>query len=143
MTNVHLHNAGRSWDIWAIGLSSACILHCLAPMLLLVFLPSTLLVTGGHEVHVFLVLLAVPVTLFVVWNERTGRNALVFRILAVIGLAQLLLAVTVIESAPLETFLTLGGGTILIGTHLWRWWRSPSARAENQRIKSRATCDTV
>ena len=140
---MHLHSAGRSWDIWAICLSTACILHCLAPMLLLAFLPNVLLLTGGHEVHLFLVLLAVPITLFVVWNERTGeRNAVVFRTFAIIGLALLVLAVTVIDSEFLETALTLAGGATLAGAHLWRWRRSRTAQAMNQRFNSRTVCDT-
>jgi len=122
---MHLNSAGRSWDIWAIGLSSACMLHCLAPMLLLTVLPNALVIANGHEVHLLLVLFAVPITLFVVWRERTSeRNALAFKAFAVVGLTQLLLAVTVIESGSAETSLTLAGGAILLGAHLWHWRRS-------------------
>ena len=112
-------------------------------MLLLAFLPNVLLLTGGHEVHLFLVLLALPITLFVVWNERTGeRNAVVFRTLAIFGLALLVLAVTVIDSALFETAFTLAGGATLAGTHLWRWRRSNAAQTMDQRFNSHTVCDT-
>jgi len=134
-----VRRADRLWDLLAIGLSSACMLHCLAPLLIVALPPNALIANFGHEFHLLLVLLAVPVTLFVVWNEQiNGYRSAYFRIVAMLGLAVLVLAATIIESDALETPLTLGGGMLLVAAHLWHWRQNHSERSSvgNSAVRS-------
>ena len=117
---------GRVWDACAIGLSSACTLHCLGLPLFVALLPTTLFASSSHDVHLVMVLLAVPVTLLVVWSERGGdAHRKLFSVSALAGLCLLILAVTAAQSETLETLLTVSGAVLLAAAHLWRWWRGP------------------
>ncbi len=120
-------SADKSWDLWAIGFSTACVLHCLAPVLFIAVLPSALLSSGSHEVHLLMVLLATPISLYVAWHERTGNpQSTLFRLAVLIGLLLLISAATVAATESLETTLTLSGGLLLASAHFWRRWYSPN-----------------
>ena len=123
---------GRVWDLCAAALSSTCILHCLALPLLAAMLPVTSQLVDNHVVHLVLVLLAVPVTLWVVRSEGLTGSGQVFSPLALSGLALMLAAVTLWEE--FEAALTLIGGTMLGGAHVWRWLR-------NQKVVDRPAVD--
>ena len=114
-------SAGRAWDMCAAALSSACILHCLALPLLATMLPVASQLFDNHLMHLVLVLLALPVTLWVVRSEGLTGSGRVFTPLALTGLTLMLAAVTVLEAY--EVPLTLLGGSLLGGVHIWRWLR--------------------
>ena len=104
----------------ATSLSSLCVLHCLGFPLLVVVLPVLGQLGDSHAIHVGMVMLAVPVTLYVVWGEISARINESFVICALGGLGFMVLAVTVPILHDFETALTLIGGTMLAGAHLWR-----------------------
>ena len=112
---------GRFWDACATALSSTCILHCLALPLFATMLPVTFQLVDNHVVHLVLVLLAAPVTLWVVLSEGLTGSGQLFTPVALSGLALMLAAVTFWEA--FEMALTIIGGTMLGGAHVWRWLR--------------------
>ena len=118
---VRHRNASRVWDMCAAALSSACILHCLALPLLATMLPVASQLGDSHLMHLVLVLLALPVTLWVVRSEGLAGSGRVFTPVALTGLALMVAAVTALEQY--EVPLTLLGGTLLGGVHVWRWLR--------------------
>lgn len=122
MIRLKRRRAARGWDLYAAGMSAACVLHCLGLPLLATLLPVTSQTVDNHLLHVVLVMLAVPVTLWVVWGEGADSESGVFAAVALTGLTLMVMAVTV---APLEQFevaLTLTGGAMLGGAHIWRWF---------------------
>ena len=114
------HKAGRIWDLSATSLSSLCVLHCLGFPLLTVVLPVLGQLGDSHSVHVAMVMIAVPVTLYVVWGEIVARSNEFFVVAAIGGLSFMVLAVSVPQLHDYETALTLIGGTMVAGAHLWR-----------------------
>lgn len=119
--------AGRGWDICATSLSSLCVLHCLGFPLLIAVLPMLGQLGDSHTVHVGMVMLAVPVTLYVVWSEISARSSESFIIIALGGLGFMVLAVSVPILHDFETALTLIGGTMLAGAHIWRAFQLQTA----------------
>ncbi len=112
--------AARLWDMGAVTLSSICMLHCLGLPLLTAVLP---IISLSHEgLHVAMVLLAVPVTAWVVLSEMAARGNEFFIGAATTGICLMLAAVAVPALEAYETVLTLVGGTLLAGAHLWRWY---------------------
>ncbi len=118
---VKRRRAARVWDVCAATLTSACLLHCLALPLLASLAPVATQLVDNHLLHVVLVMLAVPITLWVVWGEGVSGDGLFFTPVALAGLTLMIAAVTVLE--PYEVPLTVIGGTMLGGAHLWRWFR--------------------
>ena len=114
-------NAGRIWDFTAVGLSTICMLHCLGLPLLTTVLP--IMTQGGENeaVHIAMLALAVPVTLWVVTSELVTHKNEFFVLFALGGLGLMLAAVMVPAFEPYETALTVLGGLTLAGAHFWRW----------------------
>lgn len=112
-------------DLYAAGLSSLCLLHCIALPLLVTLLPMTALLAGNRWIHQLFVLLAVPATLSVIWRARPGWP---FLTATLSGLA-LLSAAAFIEALELyETPLTTTGAVLLAAAHTWHWVASSCAR---------------
>ena len=81
-------------DKFSICLSMCCILHCLALPVLIVLLPSFLSLWINDEiVHVYLVLLAIPISLFAMVKSLKVHNNYKCISLAVIGLLLLIAAI--------------------------------------------------
>ena len=123
--------AGRIWDLSATSLSSLCVLQCLGLPLLTVVLPVLGQLGDSHAVHIALVMIAVPVTLYVVWGEIVSRSNESFVVAAIGGLSFMVLAVSVPSLLDYETALTLIGGTMLAGAHLWRAFQLQSSVLDN------------
>ena len=105
-------------DLYAAGLSSLCLLHCIALPLLVTLLPVTALLLGSHWIHPLFVLLAIPATLSVIWRARPGWS---FLLTALSGLS-LLTAAAFIEALVLyETPITTSGALLLAVAHLRHW----------------------
>ena len=121
--------AGRVWDACATSLSSICVLHCLGLPLMAGFLPIVAQPIDSHALHIGLVLLAIPVTLYVAFGEIRAGGGEWFVVAALIGLSLMVIAVAVPPLAAYETEFTMVGGTTLAGAHLWRWF-SMKARAD-------------
>ena len=123
--------ASSRWDLCAVALSSVCLAHCLVLPLLATALPLVSHFSESHTVHVVLVLMAAPVTLWIVWGVLKRGGGRVFSFFALIGLTFLLVAVLIPFLEQFEVQLTLVGVLLLGGAHLWRWnhHRVPSRRA--------------
>jgi hypothetical protein len=81
-------------DKFSICLSMCCILHCLALPVLIVLLPSiSSLWINDEIVHVYLVLLAIPISLFAMVKSLKVHNNYKCISLAVIGLLLLIAAI--------------------------------------------------
>ena len=81
-------------DKFSICLSMCCILHCLALPVLIVLLPSiSSLWINDEIVHVYLVLLAIPISLFAMVKSLKVHNNYKCISLAVIGLLLLVVAI--------------------------------------------------
>lgn len=119
------------WDLCAVALSSACLLHCLALPLLASALPLLSHFSESHTVHVALVMMAAPITLWIVWDVLKSGGGRLFALVALTGLSLMLLAVLVPVLEQFEVELTVAGVLLLGGAHLWRWnhHRVPSRRA--------------
>ena len=123
---------GALCDLCAAGLSSLCILHCLAVPVLAGALPVVSHVGDSHLIHIGLLMLAAPVTLWVVWrvvgSETRHRTFLAF---ALGGLGLMIAAVAIHELHAWETPLTVVGGVLLGGAHLWRWFNLRTVAASD------------
>lgn len=118
--------AGRL-DLYAAALSTLCLIHCLALPLLATLLPLAGQLSETPLVHRALVLLAAPVTLWIVWQSLPMQGASVFIIAALSGLALLLLAAFSGTVAAFEQPITVAGALLLGAAHLWRWARHRTA----------------
>jgi hypothetical protein len=109
-------------DMYAVGLSTLCVLHCLALPLLVTLMPLAAQAADNEIVHKVLVVAAVPVSLRVIWKTRPVGNRL-FVGAALGGLGLLLLAAFVEAVSAYEEAITVAGGALLCTAHLWHWVR--------------------
>lgn len=121
-------------DLCAAGLSTLCLVHCLALPLLTSLLPLAAQSIESPLVHRILVALAVPVSLRVMWKALpVGGNGL-FIGAASTGLGLLLLGAFVEALSAYEEPITVTGGVLLGCAHLWHWMRARGPDAiHNQR----------
>jgi len=111
-------------DFYAAGLSFLCLLHCLALPLLTSLLPVAGHLSENELIHQALVLLAAPATIWAIWSSApSAATTWPFIVVAVIGLALLLIAGFVHAAAAYETWLTVVGAACLASAHIWRWSR--------------------
>lgn len=94
-------------------------LHCLGLPLLTTLLPIVSQLVGNEAVHFGMVMLAAPVTGYVVLSELLTRCHRGFIYAALSGLGLLVTAVTLPFLERFETPLTLAGGTLLAAAHIW------------------------
>ena len=78
-----------------------------------------------------MVVLAVPVTAWVVFSEFSDNRNMRFIAAACIGIGLMISTIAVPVFEPYETIITVIGGTLLAGAHLWRWFRTKS-HSENE-----------
>lgn len=120
--NGQLSPATARLDLYAAGLSSLCLLHCLALPLLVALLPLAAL-AENELVHRVLVVAAIPVSLRVIWKTLPAGRNWPFVGTALSGLGLLLLAAFQEAVSAYEEPLTVAGGTLLMAAHLWHWTR--------------------
>lgn len=103
-------------DTCAIGLSTACLAHCLALPLAASLLPLFGAWAEAEWVHWLFVSLAAPLSLWALTQSRPlSRTAIV---LAPVGLAFLVMGAAGVPSHQMETPMTVAGGLILAVAHL-------------------------
>lgn len=115
-------------DLYAAVLSALCIIHCLALPFLVSIMALSVPFSENEAVHIALVLLAAPATLWVIYKVRGHNRQRAFIAVASAGLV-LLLAGTF--APPLEAYeepLTVVGAMLLGSAHLWHWFQLRSAR---------------
>ena len=110
-------------DIYAVGMCTLCLVHCIVLPLASTLLPLAGLMSEDELVHQLLVLLAAPATIWLVYKTALAKRNSVFILMALSGLGLLLLAAFVEAVAKFEIPLTLLGATILGFSHLQRWLR--------------------
>ncbi len=110
-------------DLFAAGLSTLCVLHCVALPVLVAVMPVAAQAAESELVHRVLVIAAVPVSLRVIWKTRPMADNSLFIGAALVGLGLLLLAAFVEAVSPYEEPITVAGATLLGSAHLWHWVR--------------------
>ena len=126
-TRLELEGAGGSpLDLYAAALSTLCLIHCLALPLVATLLPLAAHFAENEAVHRMLVLLAAPVSLWVVWKAWSTKGHGVFIAAALIGLGLLFLGAFVEATEAYEEPITVAGAALLGCAHLWRWLRHRS-----------------
>ena len=106
-------------DLCAVGLSTLCVLHCVALPVLAALMPLAAQAAESELVHRVLVVAAVPVSLRVIWKTLPAAGNRLFVGAALIGLGLLLLAAFMEAVSPYEEPITIVGGSLLGLAHLW------------------------
>jgi len=113
-------------------ISLVCLLHCLALPVLIAFVPAAglwLAPLDDHEVHIWLLVVAAPVSLAAL--TLGGRRHRLRRWLALgcLGLTGMLLGVLPIAGGDFERVVTTVGVALLGIAHLGNWTRLHRLRA--------------
>ena len=134
------YNYASRVDLCATGLSVLCILHCLGLPLASIFFVASAQACEDHLLHVAMVMLATPLTLYVVWREFRAHADKVFVGSALFGLSLLILAVSLHVTEHIETVLTVLGGATLGAAHLWRYFSHRRLAAAEQGCGQNDSC---
>ena len=110
-------------DLYAAGLSTLCVLHCVALPVLVALMPVVAQAADNELVHRLLVVAAVPVSLRVIWKTRPLSGNKLFVCAALVGLGLLLLAAFIEAVEAYEEPVTIVGGALLGSAHIWHWMR--------------------
>ena len=103
-------------DLSSIGLSVLCLVHCLALPVLVAVLPAFSQVLAADWVHMGLVCLAIPLTIWALYQSG-GWHRQVVVILAVSGLMLLALAAFVAELHDYEIAMSILGALLVASAH--------------------------
>ena len=121
---LHPPNVGTArLDLCAAGLSTLCLIHCLALPLLVSLLPLAAQASESEILHRILAAMAVPVSLRVMWKALPAGGGGLFVAAAATGLALLLVGAFVEAASAYEEPITVTGGVLLGSAHLWHWTR--------------------
>ena len=134
---MHIERVERGSDhlnLYAVGMCTLCLLHCIALPLVVTLFPIAGLISGDELVHKILVLLAAPATIWLVYRSSFGDRNLVFIASALAGLVLLLVAAFIEVLSRYETSLTLVGATVLGFSHLQRWLRLRQFRRSQAQV---------
>ncbi|MYD43093.1 MAG: MerC domain-containing protein [Gammaproteobacteria bacterium] len=110
-------------NLIAAGLSTLCVIHCVALPVLVALMPMVAQVAENEIVHRLLVLAAIPLSLRVVWLSRFMYSASFFISVVLLGLTSLAAGAFVEDFEAYEQPLTLLGGMLLAAAHIWHWLR--------------------
>ncbi|MFN3814677.1 MerC domain-containing protein [Brevundimonas sp.] len=118
ITAVAPRAVARSWgDVAAIGLSIACLAHCLALPLAAAFLPMLGLASEAAWVHWLFVAVAAPLSIWTLaWPPRGALRVLPLS-LAGLGLTALVLGAAEWPNHAMETPITVAGALLLSAAH--------------------------
>ena len=116
---------GRSGrlDICAVGISTLCVLHCVALPVFAALMPVAAQAAESELVHKLLVAAAVPVSLRVIWKTRLAGGNRLFAGAVLLGLGLLLLAAFIEAVSAHEQPMTIAGALLVGLAHLWRYLR--------------------
>ena len=110
--------AVRSWgDMAAIGLSIACLAHCLALPVAAAFLPVLGLGSEAAWAHWAFVAVAAPLSIWTLAFPPRGALRPLPLTLAALGLTALVLGAAEWPTHELETPITVGGALLLSAAH--------------------------
>lgn len=114
---------GSQLDLFAVGVSALCLIHCVLVPVLAAALPLAAYFAESELVHRVLVLLAAPMSLWAVRKAWPVAGSRLFVATALTGLALLLSGAFVDAAAAHEEPITVAGAVLLGSAHLWRWLR--------------------
>ena len=110
----------RILDRFTIGLSSLCLVHCLATPLMLLLLPAVGLGFALPEsFHIWMLLTAIPVSILALRSGHRHHRRLLPAITASTVLCLLGYGAIFIVTAKLELVVTVAGALCLAGAHYW------------------------
>lgn len=109
-------------DLVAVGLSAVCLIHCLGLPLLATALPIMAAAAEAEWIHKLFVLLALPISISVMWRRADYGRTWGLTLSAVAGLSLLMAGAFVEALHEFERPLTLAGALLLSLAHL-TWWR--------------------
>jgi hypothetical protein len=110
---------GAAWDRFAMGLSALCLLHCVAPPLLIALAPTTARLLGLPEwLHAAAVFLAVPSTAIAMRQGYRHHGAVFPALMGGAGLLLLAFGAFAHETEALEVGATMAGSALLVLAHL-------------------------
>lgn len=115
-----LSGFNRILDRFAIGLSSLCLMHCLAPPLVLLLLPAVGLGFAlPDSFHIWMLLTAIPISILALRFGHRHHRRILPAITASTGLCLLSYGAIFVATAKLELVVTLAGALCLAGAHYW------------------------
>ncbi len=123
------------FDLYAVGLSTLCVIHCIALPLLVALMPMVAQAAQSELVHKVLVILAVPISLRVIWKVRSAAGNALFIGAASVGLGLLLLGAFLEALSAYEQPVTVAGGVLLGSAHLWHWLRRCGTGGDGHRTR--------
>lgn len=114
---------GNMMDSVAIGVSFACLVHCLALPLIIALLPAwSAWLDVPEAFHVWILVFAAPFSLTVLLRAARGRLWFAPLWLGIAGLVAMGLALLA-GNTTMETVVTTIGGILLASAHLMNWRR--------------------
>lgn len=112
-----------TYDMAAIGLSSLCMVHCLALPVLAASLPVLGAWAEAEWVHWLFVALAAPVSLLAFVRSSPSGLSWGCVALAILGLAALIAGIAGWPDHEAETVMTVIGSGLLAAAHVLNWRR--------------------
>lgn len=110
---------GAAWDRFAMGLSALCLLHCVAPPLLIALAPTTARLLGMPEwLHAAAVFLAVPSTAVAMRQGYRHHGAMFPALMGGAGLLLLAFGAFAHFTEAWEVGATMAGSALLVLAHL-------------------------
>ena len=122
----HEHNTISNLDWFGLGLSSLCVLHCIAFSLLAGLAPLLELIDQNGTFHWLIALLIVPTGVFAFWRGYRQHGNKSVLIVGILGLILILMGLFSAVHQPdhvvtVGTILTLIGSALLIFSHYRNW----------------------
>jgi len=115
----------RLWDVFGIGLSGLCLIHCLfVPLLSLLFVIRLDAIVESELLHLGLLFLIVPTAAIALGKGYRRHRRISVPIAGATGLAALVLGLALagLLGEAFETWFTVCGGLTLASAH-WMNWR--------------------
>ncbi|MFN7176638.1 MAG: MerC domain-containing protein [Thermaurantiacus sp.] len=111
-------------DAAGAALSSLCLIHCLAVPLFALAMPAVVGASGhdhahDHLLHLLLIGLAAPVSVFAFWRGLRRHGRVGPLTLGVAGFALMLAGA--FAHGPMVQLMTVAGGLVVAGAHLANW----------------------
>lgn len=110
-------------DFAAITLSVLCLLHCLALPVLAATLPVLGAVGEAEWIHKLLVLFALPISGFAIYQTSEGAGRQIFAGMVFVGALFLVCGAFVEALHDYEVVLSTCGACFIVLGHLYRWFR--------------------
>ncbi len=110
----------RRLDRWAIWLSGACLVHCLAISVAILLLPTLagLLVESETTVHWLFLAGAIPISAVALGSGFRHHRSVTRLAIGTAGLTLMFVGVSHLAGKALETPLTLSGVVLVVAAHV-------------------------